>query len=109
LKLALELSKVIAPNTVVPVFEDYPGTPDVPRPRTRSVIKIVPPAQALISSLWVPFAFGYHYHGTIRSQAPIEGVNPAKAPFVIDGKTLHPVVERYIKVIQILRQPAKIY
>jgi hypothetical protein len=87
----------------VPVFEDYPGTPDVPRPRTRLVIKIVPPAQALISSLWVPD------HGTIRSQAPIEGVNPAKPPFVIDGKTLHPVVERYIKVIQILRQPAKIY
>jgi hypothetical protein len=35
LKLANELSKVITSNTVFLIVEDYPGNPNVPRPRAR--------------------------------------------------------------------------
>nr|SVE84516.1 EOG090X0DUK [Daphnia pulex] len=59
---------------------DFPGTLDVPRPRTRSVRKIVPPAQALISTRY-----------------PTAGIFGQKHRLwiTIDRKTFHPsVVER---------------
>jgi hypothetical protein len=70
---------------VVPV-EDFPVT-DVPTQRRR-VSRIVPPAKSVIDGLWVPD------RGTIRPQAPQKGFDPSLPPFTIDGKTLHPVVER---------------
>jgi hypothetical protein len=48
----------------------------------------VPPAQSVINNLWVP------ERGTIRPQVPQERFDLSKPPFTIDGKTLHPVVER---------------
>ncbi|EFX71742.1 LOW QUALITY PROTEIN: hypothetical protein DAPPUDRAFT_255437 [Daphnia pulex] len=80
-----ELSTLTGVN-VVPV-EDFPMTPDVPKRRTR-VSRIVPPAQSVINGLWVPDK------GNIRPQLSQEKFDVTKPPFTIDGKTLHPVVER---------------
>ncbi|EFX63695.1 hypothetical protein DAPPUDRAFT_118943 [Daphnia pulex] len=86
-RVSRELSAITGID-VVPV-EDFPVNPDVQRPRTRSTSRIVPPAQSVIDSLWVPD------RGAIRPQVPRGGVDPTKPPFTIDGKTLQPVLERY--------------
>jgi hypothetical protein len=86
--LLKQVSETLASATgvnVVPV-EDFPVT-DVPTQRRR-VSRVVPPAKSVIDGLWVPD------RGTIRPQAPQKGFDPSLPPFTIDGKTLHPVVER---------------
>ncbi|EFX65487.1 hypothetical protein DAPPUDRAFT_264648 [Daphnia pulex] len=85
-RVSRELSAITGVD-VVPV-EDFPVSPDVQRPRTRSTSKIVPPAQSVIDSFWVP------ERGTIRPQVPQDGFDLTKPPFTIDGKTLQPVLER---------------
>jgi hypothetical protein len=86
LKLAGKLL-TISGNTVVPV-ENFPFSPDVSRPRRRSLSRIVPPAQDLVTGLWVP------HRGIIRQRPPTGGTTPDKPPFTKDGKSLNPVVER---------------
>ncbi|EFX70724.1 hypothetical protein DAPPUDRAFT_112455 [Daphnia pulex] len=85
-QVSAELSAITGLD-VVPV-EDFPATPDVQRRRTRSTGRVVPPAQSVIDSFWVP------ERGTIRPQVPQGSFDLTRPPFTIDGKTLHPVVER---------------
>ncbi|EFX71027.1 hypothetical protein DAPPUDRAFT_256358 [Daphnia pulex] len=76
---------------VVPV-EDFSVNPNVPKRRTR-VSRIVPPAQSVIEGLWVPD------RGTIRPQLPQGEIDVTKPPFTIDGRILHPVVERIDRAV----------
>ncbi|EFX66979.1 hypothetical protein DAPPUDRAFT_115844 [Daphnia pulex] len=85
-----ELSTLTGVN-VVP-GEDFSVTPNVPKRRTR-VSRVVPPAQSVIDGLWVPD------RGTIRPQLSQEELDVTKPPFTIDGKTLHPVVERIDRAV----------
>lgn len=65
-----------------------PNTSDVPRPHNIVHQNGGTSAQALISNLW------RSEHGTIQPRALSKSVDPPKPPFVIDGKTLDPVVKR---------------
>jgi hypothetical protein len=84
-QVSVELSAITGSDVVL--VEEFSATPKFQRRRTRSG-RIVPPAQSVINNLWVP------ERGTIRPQVPQERFDLSKPPFTIDGKTLHPVVER---------------
>jgi hypothetical protein len=100
-RVSRELSAITGID-VVPV-EDFPVNSDVQRPRTWSTSRIVPPAQSVIDSLWVPDRVA------IRPQVPRGEVDPTKPPFTIDGKTLQPVLERFDQGKIKIRQSGKLY